>query len=131
MAERFWKRHERQVARLLGGQRLPNTGRRGPDALSPIWSIEVKTRRSLPRWLLEAVHQAQEGARATGRLPLVVLVHAPGQGRRARRYALMPLEALASWREDGESESGQKNAGRVQKNAGKCRLMQGKSLRGS
>jgi hypothetical protein len=101
MGESRWKAHERAVARLLGGERLPNTGRRGPDALAGPWSIEVKTRRSLPRWLLEAVHQAEEGARATGRLPLVVLTHAPGKGRKARRYALMPLEALVAWR--GES----------------------------
>jgi hypothetical protein len=131
VAEPRWKRHERLVARALGGERLPNTGRSRPDALAGPWAIEVKTRRSLPRWLLKAIAQAEEGARATGRPPLVVLVHAPGQGRRARRLALMPLETLASWREDGESESVQKNAGRVQKNAGKCRLMQGKSLRGS
>jgi hypothetical protein len=131
MAEVRWKAHERAIARALGGERLPNTGRRAPDALAGPWAIEVKTRRSLPRWLLAAIAQAEEGARASGRLPLVVLVHAPGQGRQARRFGLVPLEALASWREDGESESVQKNAGRVQKNAGKCRLMQGKSLRGS
>ena len=131
MSEPRWKRHERLVARALGGERLPNTGKRGPDALAGPWAIEVKTRRTLPKWLLKAVDQAEGAAQATGRLPLVVLVHVPGQGRRARRFALLPLEALASWREDGESESVQKNAGRVQKNAGKCRLMQGKSLRGS
>jgi hypothetical protein len=131
MSEPRWKRHERLIARALGGERLPNTGRRGPDALAGPWAIEVKTRRRLPRWLLAAIAQAEEGARASGRLPLLVLVLAPGKGRKARRFALMPLEALASWREDGESESVQKNAGRVQKNAGKCRLMQGKSLRGS
>jgi hypothetical protein len=131
MSEPRWKRHERLIARALGGERLPNIGRRAPDVLSPSWAVEVKTRRSLPRWLLAAIAQAEEGARASGRLPLLVLVLAPGKGRKARRFALMPLEALASWREDGESESVQKNAGRVQKNAGKCRLMQGKSLRGS
>jgi hypothetical protein len=131
MSESRWKGHERLVARALGGERLPNIGRRAPDVLSPSWAVEVKTRRSLPRWLLAAIAQAEEGARASGRLPLLVLVLAPGKGRKARRFALMPLEALASWREDGESESVQKNAGRVQKNAGKCRLMQGKSLRGS
>ena len=101
MAEARWKRHERQVAQLLGGRRQPNTGRPSPDVVTPRWVCEVKTRRSLPGWLLEALHQAQEGARATGRLPLVVLVHAPGQGRKARRYALLPLEALVTWR--GES----------------------------
>jgi hypothetical protein len=97
MSEARWKVYERQVARALGGERQPNTGRRGPDALAGPWAIEVKTRRSLPGWLLAALHQAEAGARATGRLPLVVLVHAPGKGRKAQRYALMPLEALVAW----------------------------------
>jgi hypothetical protein len=99
MSEPSWKRHERLIARALGGQRQPNTGRPSPDVLSPQWAIEVKTRRSLPGWLLEALHQAEAGARATGRLPLVVLTHAPGKGRRAQRYALLPLEALVIYGE--------------------------------
>jgi hypothetical protein len=96
MSEARWKVYERQVARALGGERQPNTGRRGPDALAGPWAIEVKTRRSLPRWLLAAIAQAEEGARASGRLPLLVLVLAPGKGRKARRYALLSLEVLSN-----------------------------------
>ena len=80
MPEARWKRHERQVAQALGGRRLPNTGRRGPDVVAGPWAVEVKLRRSLPQWLLLAIAQAEEGARATGRQPLVVLVEAPGGG---------------------------------------------------
>jgi hypothetical protein len=120
MGEPRWKAHERAVARLLGGARQPNTGRRGPDALSPIWAIEVKTRRTLPKWLIAAMGQAQEAAKATGRLPLVVLTHAPGRGRRAQRYALLPLETLVSWRDDGA----RKRAEKCGKGAEKCREMQ-------
>jgi hypothetical protein len=61
MAEASWKRHERQVARLL-----------------------------------KALAQAEGSARATGRLPLLVLVHAPGRGRKVRCYALLPLQDLTS-----------------------------------
>jgi len=92
MAEASWKRHEREVARLLSGERQPNTGKRGPDVLSGEWAIEVKVRRRLPKWLTEALQQAEAAGRETGRRPLLVLVHAPGRGRRARRYALLPLE---------------------------------------
>jgi len=95
MPEARWKRHERQVAQALGGRRLPNTGRRGPDVVAGPWAVEVKLRRSLPQWLLLAIAQAEEGARATGRQPLVVLVEAPGRGRRARRYVIMPVETWA------------------------------------
>jgi hypothetical protein len=105
VSEPRWKRHERLGARALGGERLPNTGRRGPDALAGPWCIEVKTRRTLPRWLLGAVAQAEAAAQATGRLPLVVLTHAPGKGRKARRYALLPLETLVSW-EGNRKEGG-------------------------
>jgi hypothetical protein len=116
--EAAWKRHEREVARLLGGERLPVTGKRGADALAGPWCIEVKTRRSLPEWLLKSINQAEEGAKATGRLPLVVLVYTLGQGRKARRYPLMPLEVLASWRDDGARKCAEK----MQEG---CRKMQG------
>ena len=97
MSEARWKVYERQVARALGGERQPNTGRREPDALAGPWAIEVKTRRTLPKWLLAAISQAEDGAKATGRRHLLVLVHVAGRGKRARRYALLPLEALVTW----------------------------------
>jgi hypothetical protein len=97
MSEAKWKRCEREVARLLGGQRQPNTGRRGPDVVAGPWAIEVKTRRTLPKWLLAAVSQAEDGAKATGRRPLVVLVRPEGRGRPPLRLAVMRLETLESW----------------------------------
>jgi len=84
MPEARWKRHEREVARLLGGARLPNTGRRGPDVLAGPWAVEVKVRKALPRWLEGAILQAEEEAKATGRRRLAVLVVAEGQGKALR-----------------------------------------------
>ncbi len=95
MAEAAWKRHEREVARLLGGRRQPNTGRRSADVLAPRWAIEVKLRRQLPLWLLEAIAQAEAAARGTERLPLLVLVVPQGRGRRPLRLAIIRLETLA------------------------------------
>lgn len=74
-----WKGTERRVAALLGGQRVPVTGRaRGdaPDIAHPLLSIEVKHRGTLPGWLTEAVSQAVAAARP-GQLPIAVL-HAAG-----------------------------------------------------
>lgn len=65
------------------------------------WAIEVKVRRRLPRWLTSALAQAEAAARETGRLPLLVLAHAQGRGRRTRRWAVLPLEVIAT-REGGE-----------------------------
>ncbi|RIK45855.1 MAG: hypothetical protein DCC58_05095 [Chloroflexi bacterium] len=80
MSNAAWKRTERRVAELLGGQRLPVSGRgRGdaPDVEHERLSIEVKRRQSLPAWLHDAMSQAEAAAR-DGKLPVVVL-HQSGQ----------------------------------------------------
>ena len=77
-----WKACERRVAELLGGQRIPITGRqRGdtPDIEHEALSIEVKSRKSLPAWLLDALNQAQAASKDGKKMPVVVLHqdHAP------------------------------------------------------
>lgn len=75
MTNATWKKAERRVAAILGGQRVPVSGRsRGnqPDVEHPRLSIEVKHRASLPAWLLDALAQAEAAAR-DGKLPVVVL----------------------------------------------------------
>jgi len=70
-----WKACERKVAALLGGTRIPVSGRgRGhsPDIQHERLSIEVKSRRKLPAWLEDAMKQAEVCAR-DGQLPLIVL----------------------------------------------------------
>lgn len=56
-----WKAVERRVAEMLGGQRIPVTGRHNqetPDINHPKWAPEVKHRKMLPAWLtlLARVH---------------------------------------------------------------------------
>ena len=94
MPEPSWKRHERLIARALGGQRQPNTGRRGPDVLTPQWACEVKLRSRLPLWLERAFTQAETAAEERGRTPLLVVVCPQGKGRRAKKLAILPLETL-------------------------------------
>ncbi len=70
-----WKGCERRIAKLLGGWRIPVTGRQrgdAPDVLHEWLSIEVKSRRRLPSWLEEAMKQA-EAAASNGQLPIAVL----------------------------------------------------------
>ena len=70
-----WKACERRVAELLGGKRVPVSGRtRGdcPDIEHPTPSIECKSRKKLPIWIENAMRQAEASAR-DGRLPVVVL----------------------------------------------------------
>jgi hypothetical protein len=35
-----------------------------------------------------------------GRRPLVVLIHNPGKGKRAKRLAILPLEVLEDWQRE-------------------------------
>lgn len=68
-----WKRAERRIAQLVGGRRVPVTGRRGqPDVAHPWLAVEVKTRERLPRWLVAALAQAR-GAASSDQLPVAVL----------------------------------------------------------
>jgi hypothetical protein len=76
-----WKSCERRVAALVGGERVPVSGReRGysPDIQHERLSIEVKSRKKLPAWIEDAVRQAEASAR-DGQLPVAVLHH---DGRR-------------------------------------------------
>lgn len=92
-----WKACERRIADLLGGVRVPVSGRqRGatPDVEHATLSIEVKSRKSLPAWLLDALEQAQ-AASEDGRLPVAVL----HQDRQPYRDALVVvrLEDFANY----------------------------------
>ena len=94
MSEKAWKRSERRIAELLGGRRVPVSGRqRGatPDVEHDALSIEVKTRKSLPVWLEDALRLAEGilGSRAdAGRGPTPARPTLPG---RARGYAVERL----------------------------------------
>ena len=91
-----WKGCERKVAALLGGKRVPVSGRgRGhsPDIHHERLSIEVKSRKKLPAWIEDAMKQAEACAH-DGQLPLVVL-HQDGQ-RYQEALIVMRLKVLLS-----------------------------------
>ena len=70
-----WKACERRIAELLGGRRVPVTGRQrgdAPDIEHEALSIEVKSRKALPAWLMGALEQAQTASK-NGKMPVVVL----------------------------------------------------------
>lgn len=69
-----WKRAERVVAKRLGGERVGNRGMASEDVHHPWLSIEVKTRKSLPAWLVGAVERAEHDCEGEDDLPAVVLV---------------------------------------------------------
>ncbi len=70
-----WKACERRVAEVLGGRRIPVTGRQrgdAPDIEHPTLSIECKSRKKLPAWIEDAMKQAEASAK-DGHLPVAVL----------------------------------------------------------
>jgi hypothetical protein len=96
-----WKQAERRVAELLGGRRVPVSGRaRGdsPEVEHPTLAIEVKSCRRLPGWLEEALEQAEASAK-DGQLPIAIL------HQDSRRYAdclvVLPLKGFVSYANGG------------------------------
>ncbi len=62
-----WKAGERAIAKILGCERIPITGRhtsRGKpaDLVSKWLAVEVKTRKRLPLFLAQVMAQAEAGA---------------------------------------------------------------------
>jgi hypothetical protein len=92
-----WKRQEREIAAALGGVRLPNSGRGQPDVLAGNLAVQVKTRATLPAWLVAALDQAARDATTTGpdAVPVVIL-SAVRAGRKARRVVVLDLDAFAA-----------------------------------
>jgi hypothetical protein len=93
--DRAWKRSERRVAAIIGGERVPVSGRqRGdvPDIAHPTLSVEVKHRRAIPAWLLTAMAQASAAARPD-QTPVAIL-HRHG-ARHRDDLAVMRLADLA------------------------------------
>ena len=97
MTDTSWKRTERRTAAILGGRRVPVSGRqRGdvPDVTHPWLSVEVKHRQSLPAWILGAMSQARAAARSD-QLPVAIL-HESGQ-RHADNLVLVRLADFRDW----------------------------------
>jgi len=70
-----WKACERRVARYIGGERIPITGRQRGDVadIKHNWlSVEVKYRKKLPDWIKDAMSQAKAAQRG-GRMPVVIM----------------------------------------------------------
>lgn len=94
-------RHEREIARLLEGRRLPNNGAGQPDDLATTpagtLAVQVKTRAAVPARRSAAMDQAARDATATNpdAVPIVVIAH-PSPGIGSWRYAVLELEHPAA-----------------------------------
>jgi hypothetical protein len=97
MSDKRWKATERRIAALLGGRRVPVSGRgRGdqPDIAHPWLSLEIKDRATLPFWLLDALDQAERSVTAAQR-PGAVL-HRAGD-RHDAALVVLRLANFVDW----------------------------------
>ncbi len=89
--DKTWKAFERRVATRTGGERIPVADRRTPlDVKHPYLGIECKYRKTISKFLKDALTQAEEGSKEEGLLPTVVL----GERYNSRMYAFVDLESL-------------------------------------
>ena len=72
MADKQWKRTERRIAAKFGGKRTGSSGQNLGDVQTPWLCLEVKERRRLPGYILEAVSQAR-GKANSAQLPAAIL----------------------------------------------------------
>lgn len=94
MPNETWKQCERAIAHRLAGSRAGNRGTASPDVQTPWASVEVKTRQTLPRWLLDAMRQARVNAWGD-RLPLLIL-HETG-ARHDDDLCILRLADFEAW----------------------------------
>jgi hypothetical protein len=100
-----WKQAERRIADILSGQRVPVSGRtRGdrPDIKHPTLSVEVKSRKSLPAWIENAMQQAKAASK-NGELPVAVL-HQDGE-RYTDALVIIRLKDFADYVKGGAAGS--------------------------
>ena len=108
MNRRTWKRHESWWAEVLGGVRVPVTGRQrgsAPDIEHPTYALEVKSGRVLSPRLREGWAQAQAAAVTSGKLPLLCVTHCSGPGRPNEHYVVCDLATWQSVTGDGPGEA--------------------------
>lgn len=91
MADKLWKAVERRIAKYLGGERVPITGRQrgsAPDIKHEWLSIEVKQRESLPAWVHDAMDQAVSSKRKSIYKPGEVVIYKTEEERREIEKAM-------------------------------------------
>jgi len=104
MADKTWKANERAVAAILGGHRVPITGRQrgdAPDVAHDWLSVECKHRKILPAWIADALDQAAAASDGGKRLPVAVL-HEAGK-RHGSDLVVLSLGDFREWFGGAES----------------------------
>lgn len=92
-----WKAVERRLATLLGGKRVPVSGRQrgdSPDIEHKTLSLEIKHRKTIPAWIHDAIDQARKSS-TNGKLPVVILHES--NARHDNDAVVIPLREFVEW----------------------------------
>lgn len=98
-----WKDWERYWAGLLGGIRVPVSGRgRAPDIEHPVFAVEIKYGAVMSPRMTQAIAQADEASRhiittnGVRKIPLVCISNRSGK-RKLEHFVLMRAEDFQTW----------------------------------
>lgn len=86
-----WKAVERRVAEKLSGERVGNRGSASEDVSHPVFSVEVKHRKEMPKLIDDGMTQCRRNA-PEGKTPLLVLHAASSR----RYYAVIDVDDLVA-----------------------------------
>lgn len=83
MADKSWKRFERECAKDIGTQRIPVTGidRDGADFQHGMFAYQAKHRRMIPAWLFDWLKGICGVAKRTDQIGVLIL-NRPGKDRK-------------------------------------------------
>ena len=84
---------ERRLSKVVGGRRNPNTGTAAADVETDMFAYEIKSRKTIPAYIVNAFRQAYWAGTNTGKVPVVVLEHRV-QGHARRYYCLAERDWL-------------------------------------
>ena len=99
------KRVELEVAKIVGGYRVPDTGGEFADVQTETAVYEVKSRQqATPALFAKAWHQATVAAAATDKTPYVVLAFVAGPGRPREFWLVQRLARLEGAEEAEDSD---------------------------
>ena len=103
MPSKAWKSCERNIARITGGERMSsrNLGLDSADVVTPAFSYEVKERKELPQWILDAMAQSERNARDDR--TAVVVLHQLGD-RYDDSLVVLRLRDWVAWHEEPKIE---------------------------
>lgn len=62
MADKAWKAMERRFAKRMGTVRIGPTGDDGVDFITDDFAVQCKLRKTLPKWMFDALDNAVKGA---------------------------------------------------------------------